>query len=639
MLKKQKNLIAIGLVLTSISPSPYIYANTIMPLTYVSNKAIENNPDVQQAWHSFKASIYGVNAASAGYLPSVDASASLGYEKRNYGVEDEYNKNTAELTVTQMLYDGFETSNSVVRFKRIQLIRYFELLSQTEQTALEASVAFLDIQKFTELVALAEANLKEHESVYQQIEQSVRAGVARAADLEQISGRLSLAQSNVLTEYANLHDVNARYLRVVGEMPHQQMRKVSLDEDNIPITIEQALNIAYLNNPGFFASLYNIEAQEANAQSQKSAFHPNVDLSARYGTQDRSELGLNETLTEGRIGLNLSYNLYNGGRDSANLSQAYQEVNVAKYQRDQACVDIRQNLQITYNNIAILERKLPALDQHRTSSSRVKVAYKDQFEIGQRTLLDVLDAENESFQANRSYITALYERKSAILTMLSEMGKLLPTLKVMSKKYPSLQDLTDDPIVHNAEHLCPKYDIATTLKRKAFLEKKAIDPIPAAPVPVKKISTPLDDDKDGVPNDLDSCPSTPASTSVDLSGCTIYNNDTSNVEIGIPFASDSSDVRAEYIPEVSKLADFLKENPNKSIEIQGHSSLDGNKVYNRKLSEQRALSVAQILIQQFKIEPSRVTAFGYGTEQPNINEISPRANAINRRIEIVITNN
>ena len=102
-----------------------------------------------------------------------------------------------------MLYDGFRTSNTVERFERIQLIRYFELLSQTEQTALDASIAFLDVQKFKELVTLAEENLQEHESVYQQIEQSVGAGVARAADLEQISGRLSLAQSNVLTEYAN----------------------------------------------------------------------------------------------------------------------------------------------------------------------------------------------------------------------------------------------------------------------------------------------------------------------------------------------------------------------------------------------------------------------------------------------------
>ncbi|GEB72788.1 flagellar motor protein MotB [Pseudoalteromonas carrageenovora] len=650
--KKHHGNILIGLAVASAALSSYAQATSesAMPLTYVSSKAIENNPEVQEAWHAFKSSIYGVDAARSGYLPSVDVSASAGYERRNYGVEEEYNRNTAELSVTQMLYDGFRTSNTVDRFKRIQLIRYFELITQTEQTALEASIALLDVQKFKELVQLAEANLQEHESVYQQIEQSVSAGVARAADLEQISGRLSLAQSNVLTEYANLHDVSARYLRVVGELPLQEIKQADLNEDNIPISVNQALSIAYKNSPTFYASLYNIEAQKANAEAQKAAFHPNVDLSARYGSQDRDELGQNETRTEARVGIDISYNLYNGGLDSANLEQAYQDINIAKYQRDQACIDIRQSLQIAYHNVTILEQKLPALDQHRASSTKVKIAYKDQFDIGQRTLLDVLDAENESFQSTRSYIVALYDRQSAILTMLKEMGKLLPALNVMSDQYPSIEDLTDDPIVHDAQNICPTYDVATTFSRKAFLQKKAKQDnaymsVTAMPryldIPLETNTAPsgefLDDDGDGVPNEQDTCPSTPAATNVDLSGCTLYSPETDSVEIGIPFSADSSEVRSEYIREVERLADFLKQNPNKMVEIQGHASLDGDKTYNRKLSEQRAFSVAQMLIEQFGIEPNRVKSLGYGIDQPRVNEISVRANAQNRRIEAVIT--
>ena len=649
--KKHQETMLIGLTITAATLLNYVHANeqSAMPLTYVSSKAIENNPEVQEAWHAFKSSIYGVDAARSGYLPSVDVSASAGYERRNYGVEEEYNRNTAELSVTQMLYDGFRTSNTVDRFKRIQLIRYFELISQTEQTALEASIALLDVQKFKELVQLAEANLQEHESVYQQIEQSVGAGVARAADLEQISGRLSLAQSNVLTEYSNLHDVSARYLRVVGELPMNDIKQADLDEKNIPISVNQALDVAYKNSPSFYASLYNIEAQKANAKAQKAAFHPNVDLSARYGSQDRDELGQNETRTEARVGIDISYNLYNGGLDSANLEQAYQDINIAKYQRDQSCIDIRQSLQIAYYNVTILEQKLPALDQHRASSTKVKIAYKDQFDIGQRTLLDVLDAENESFQSTRSYIVALYDRQSAILTMLKEMGKLLPALNVMSDKYPTLKELTDDPIVHNAQNICPSYDVATTFSRKAFLQKKAKQDnaymsVTAMPryldIPLETDTTAssfTDDDGDGVPNEQDTCPSTPLSTNVDLSGCTIYSASTSNIEIGIPFSADSSDVRSQYIQEISRLADFLKENPTKQVEIQGHASLDGDRKYNRKLSEKRAFAVAEILIKQFDVEPKRVKSFGYGIDQPRVNEISVRANAANRRIEAVIT--
>ncbi|MBH0057321.1 TolC family outer membrane protein [Pseudoalteromonas sp. SWXJZ94C] len=622
---KRNISILIGLTLTTVNFPSLVYANNdkATPLAYVSNKAIENNPEVQEAWHAFKSSIYGIDAARSGYLPSVDASASTGYEKRNYGIEDGYSRNTAELTVTQMLYDGFRTSNTVDRFKHIQLVRYFELLSQTERTALDASTAFLDVQRFKELIELAEANLKEHESVYQQIEQSVSAGVARAADLEQITGRLSLAQSNVLTEYANLHDVTARYLKIVGELPLPNIKTANLNEDNIPISIGKALDIAYENSPTFYASLYNIEEKKANAKAQKAAFHPNIDLSARYGTQDKDELGLNETRTEARVGIDISYNLYNGGLDNANLKQAYTDINIAKYQRDSSCIDIRQRLQIAYNNLIILEKKLPILDQHRISSSKVKIAYKDQFDIGQRTLLDVLDAENEYFQSNRSYIVTVYERQSSILTMLTEMGKLLPTLHVMSDKYPTLKELTDDPIIRDAENICPSYDVAATLNRITFLDKKAK----------------LDDDNDGIINKQDICPSTPSSTNVDLSGCTIYNEGNSKIEIGIPFFADASDVRDEYIQEIEKLAYFLRDNPDKKVEIQGHTSLDGDEDYNRKLSEKRAFSVAEILIKKFNIKPARVKSFGYGIDQPRINEISVKANAANRRIEAVITDN
>ena len=155
--------------------------------------------------------------------------------------------------------------------------------------------------------------------------------------------------------------------------------------------------------------------------------------------------------------------------------------------------------------------------------------------------------------------------------------------------------------------------------------------------PVETATTFADDDNDGIANAQDECPSTPAFTEVDEKGCTKYRSNTSNVEIGIPFLADSSVVRPQYMQEIARLADFLKEHPNKNVEIQGHASLEGPALHNRKLSEERASSVAEILIQQYGIAPNRVKSLGYGVDQPRINEISVRANAANRRIEAVIT--
>ena len=224
---------------------------------------------------------------------------------------------------------------------------------------------------------------------------------------------------------------------------------------------------------------------------------------------------------------------------------------------------------------------------------------------------------------------------------LADGYKLLPTLNVSSEK---ITELTDDPIAHNAEFICPKYDVAATINRQEFLQKKAqrdnaymtVTAMPSY-LNAPALSTFSDDDNDGVANEQDDCPSTPTFTEVDDKGCTKYNSNTSNVEIGIPFAADSSVVRPEYLQEIARLADFLQSHPSKNVEIQGHASLEGPALYNKKLSEKRAFSVAEILIQQYGVLPKRVKSLGYGVDKPRINEISVRANAANRRIEAVIT--
>lgn len=628
-------------ILTSIYTPLSAAADTqLAPLTYAAKQAIESNPQVQQSWHEFKASMHGVDAAFSGYLPKVDVNASTGYEDRNYGIDDDYARNTAEISVTQMLYDGFRTSSEVDRFEQIQLARYFDLLNQAQQTSLDAATAYLDVIRFNKLVELAEINLEQHRIVYDQISQSVGAGVARAADLEQITGRLSLAESNLMTEVANLHDVNARYLAIVGELPPSEVADAGIDDTVIPFSVNKALTTAYENSPRFYATLYGISAEQANADARRSEFHPEVNLSARYGMQDRDELGFNTTRSEGRVGIDVSYNLYNGGFDSANLEQAYEQVNIAKQQRDLACLEIRQGVQVSYNNVRILERRLPALNQHRIASEKVKLAYKDQFDIGERTLLDVLDAENEAFQSSRAYINAQYDRMNNVLGMLAQMGGLLEVLDVTNDEYPSLNELTDEPLLASSEDICPKVDVAGQMSQQRFLTEKSardnaykqmrVDTAPAAGFAAVGMA---DDDSDGVPNDRDDCPSTPFATEVDASGCTKYTADTRSVEIGIPFTFDSAQVMPQYFGEIERLADFLKQHPNKTVEIHGHASLEGEPTYNKELSERRAYAISELLIKNYGIEPNRVTALGFGVEQPIIKEISVRANAVNRRIE------
>src|SRR5690606_31992948 len=129
-----------------------------------------------------------------------------------------------------------------------------------------------------------------------------------------------------------------------------------------------------------------------------SAFHPRVDFRLRQ-YNDRNLDGLRGTTREGAAEVLLSYNLYRGGGDRARLRQAAEELNAARDTRERVCRDLRQAVSIAFNENRVIEEQLLYLDQHQISSARARTAYRQQFDIGQRTLLDLLDGENEYFDS------------------------------------------------------------------------------------------------------------------------------------------------------------------------------------------------------------------------------------------------
>ena len=188
-------------------------------LQQVVQRAIATNPEVQAAWNGLRASGNDVGVARGNYLPSVDVAAGVGREDLEGDGRGSYDTDFAELTLTQMIYDGFATRSEVERLDRAKLVRYYELLGASENVALEAARAYLDVSRYRELVGLAQDNYADHLRVFRQIEERALSGAGRGVDLQQISGRLALAESNLMTEASNLHDVTARYQRIVGELP------------------------------------------------------------------------------------------------------------------------------------------------------------------------------------------------------------------------------------------------------------------------------------------------------------------------------------------------------------------------------------------------------------------------------------
>ena len=428
-------------------------------LTSVTKTAIENNPEVQTQWFSFLEATANQKQARAGYLPSLDLNAAYGKGNREFdGDRGWFNQGQAEIALTQVLFDGFRIKSKVEQGDYAALKRYYDLNAGVEQKAFEATQAYLDVQRYRELVRLAEGNFANHQRVYNQVLQRTNQGVGNKADLSQITGRLSLAQTNLMTEQANLNDVSARFARIVGVEPSNNLSPVSVNVA-LPNSAQEVIASAYNNNNSLKAALSEMQYARASAQEFKANMYPKLSFVARTGLyQNRNSFDERSNPDNVKYGqdsaveLRLNYNIFNGFADRSAVNAANARIYTAQDLKNKACVDIRQTTTIAYNNVNNYSNQMQWLQRHRDESAAVVRAYNDQFDIGRRSLLDVLDSENESFQSNRAYASAQYDLKIAQLQTLYSTGQLLSALGIKRDNLPEVSEVSKREL--NAENVC-----------------------------------------------------------------------------------------------------------------------------------------------------------------------------------------
>jgi|KBSSwiStaDraftv2_1062776.scaffolds.fasta_scaffold95357_3 adhesin transport system outer membrane protein len=401
------------------------------PMARAARKALETNPDVTARVNALRASLDAVSVARAGWLPRVDAEAGAGRTDDRITSRTPINgtidHNGVALNITQLLWDGTALTSQIRRLDHDRQTRWFELLDVSESTALDAVRAYIDVVRFRRLVELAEDSYVDHRFYYQQIQSRFRAGVGRGVDVEQAAARVALAESNLTTETSNLHDVVARYLRVIGEAPQQKPPRPDSFAAGLPASASEAMDLALRNSAAINAAIENLRSARAAVSERESAFWPTLQARVRAG-QGHNFDAIPDQKREVTAGVVLNWNLFAGGADQARVRQQTNLLNQAADQRDRACRDARQNAGIAYNDVLKLEEQLRALDRNVLAIEKARDAYRQQFDIGQRSLLDLLNSENELYTARRSYANADYDRLFAQARVLAALQQLIQRL-------------------------------------------------------------------------------------------------------------------------------------------------------------------------------------------------------------------
>src|SRR5690606_17680644 len=224
-----------------------------------------------------------------------------------------------------------------------------------------------------------------------------------------------------------LNDVVQRYRRIVGNPPPEKLLEAADLSGNLP---ENPANFvdSIRANPAVLSKQALYQASEYGVQAAKGHHLPTLELRASTGRDTSLPGDQYRNIQSSSVQVVMSYNLYRGGSDQARIRQTKAQSYAARDVRDYTCRNLQQDLSVAWNRVSVLRQQLPFLREHEVATSKVRVAYQQQFHIGERSLLDVLNTENELFDARRALSNANYDLKIAEYRWLALSHQILSAL-------------------------------------------------------------------------------------------------------------------------------------------------------------------------------------------------------------------
>ncbi len=458
-----------------------------LEMTEIVVDSVSAHPEVKEKIHVYRQVVSDQKIAAGGWLPSVDLEASTGRYDRSSPLTGnqsrDYDSTTYELSVTQNLFNGYDTTYQVEQAEARARSALYDVYDTADNIALQAVQAYLEVIKQRRLYRLAHENVNAHKEILVQIRDRNRSGVGRRSQLQQTEGRLARAQASMIAQQNNLADSATLLHQILGRYVDPE----TLSEPELPTqpggSIDELIDQALTDHPAMQVAAYNIAATQADQLRSLRTNYPSLDLEVATEHGDNVG-GIIGDIDETRIMLNLTYNLYRGGRDQAEQSKKVS----ALYEQKEFAARIRRqvinSLRLSWTADELLIKQLEFLEAHVERAGETVESYREEFFIGQRDLVDLLNARSELNSAKNQQAEALYDFLAARFRVYEGIGHLFEAVDV-------------------------DFEINQGGLRVARLETDKVDKLPL----------PVDEDRDLEKDPMDHCDNTLPERSVNPYGC------------------------------------------------------------------------------------------------------------------------
>jgi outer membrane protein len=414
-------------------------------------KAYLTNPDINTQRAAVRAADEGVPEANAGYLPTISAQGNIGIERAQTGLIGADNSVAGSATDTlfprgygvtanETVFNGNKTINSI-RQAESKVFGAREQLRNTEQNTLLAGVtAYMDVLQDTAILDLDRNNVQVLQEQLRETRDRFTVGEVTRTDVAQAEASLSSAQATALSAEATLEAAVARYRQVIGDQP-TSLAPVKPIANPLPKTLPQAISISQIEHPAITASLHGVDAAQLQIKIAESALYPTVGVSASFTNQfDASGVpGLH--VLSGQVVGQLTIPIYQGGAEYAATRQAKESLSQQEMQTDSERNQVRQAVVAAWGLNTAAVGVVRAARAAVAANEVALTGVREEAKVGQRTTLDVLNAQQALLQARTTLVQAEHDQVVDSYSLLSSVGRLnIPTLGLNVPEY--------DPRVH-----------------------------------------------------------------------------------------------------------------------------------------------------------------------------------------------
>ncbi|CZG51793.1 TPA: TolC family outer membrane protein [Legionella pneumophila] len=423
-----------ALFVVAMLTSSYATADTLYEAVQYGMIA---NPDILLNTAKGLSAKQAIDKAKGGLYPSIDVTGGFGRQRSvnptSAAIDDTpsttLNIVESAVELRQRLFAGGGIINEVKRNQYLTEAQKWKTQGIAEDLALEITKNYFAVLLHERLYAYSIENLKAHKAVFKMIKERADAGITRTAEVDQANARLALAEANKISALADLQEVKINYAKTVGkwpenlQVPHVPARK-SLP-NNLARIIEKGLD----NHPTVKSSYADIKEAKAQYDVARAAYYPEVNL-VLNSSKNKNLGGLIGPNDSDTVAVRMNYNAFRGGADAARIRETAYQVQEAYETKNRTLLELKETIRLAWNAYVASALRIQPLKQHVTASRKTRTAYQDEFKVGKRTLLDLLDSQNEYYESQIELARAENDEILSRYRILNGMGCLLKHLNL-----------------------------------------------------------------------------------------------------------------------------------------------------------------------------------------------------------------